>query len=64
MKKWALRVSVILCALALLATGSWWVWRTGYSADHVRSAKEAGHAENVYRLIRWGARADEIENLL
>ena len=64
MKHWLLRISVVLCALVVVTTGSWWSWREWYSADQIRAAKEAGDAEKVCRLLRWGARADEAENLL
>ena len=47
MKRCLLRVSVVLCALALLAGGSWWVWRQWYSADQFRAAVSV-----AYRLMR------------
>lgn len=40
------------------------MWREWYSAEQIRAAKEAGDAEKVYSLLRWGARADEVEDLL
>ena len=64
MKRWLLRIAVVLSALAVAASGSWYIWREFYSADHFRAAKEADDAAKVYRLLRWGARADEGENLL
>ena len=39
MKRWALRVSVFLCALAVLAGGAWRQW---WSAEHFREAVAEG----------------------
>ena len=54
-KSWALRISVVLCALMVLAMGSWWMWRVCYSAGQLRAANEAGDAAKVCRLLGWGA---------
>ena len=64
MKKPFLCIAVVLSALAVLVMGSWWAWREWYAAEQVRAAKEAGDAAKVCRLLRWGARADEVEDLL
>ena len=59
-----LRISVVLSALAVLAMESWWGWREWYSAEQINAARDAGDAEKVCRLLRWGARADKDEWLL
>ncbi len=64
MRRWALRISVVLCVLVVVAGGSWRVWRTWYSADQIHAAQESGDATKVCRLLRWGARADEADYLL
>jgi len=64
MRTHILRIAVVLCALAVVLTVTWRVWREWYSADEIRAAQEAGDAAKVCRLLRWGARAEEVENLL
>ena len=64
MKTWLLRTILALSALAVLVVGAWWGWREWYSADQIRAAKSAGDVEKVCRLLSWGARADEADNLL
>jgi len=64
MKCWVLRVTVVLCALAVVCVGSWWAWRTWYSPAQIRAAMQAHDAARVRLLLRWGARADKVANLL
>jgi len=58
MKRWLLRVSVVLCALAVLATGSWWGWREFYSAQVLLETVKNNDREGARRLLAWGARTD------
>ena len=59
MKRWLLRVSVLLCALAVLAVGGWWAWREWFSAEQFRAAMaegiETGDFSKAERLKPWGA---------
>ena len=55
MKRWFLRIAVVLCALALLAVAGWWVWRQWYSADQIRAAIWNHDMDRVSLLIRLGA---------
>ena len=55
MKRWLLGISVVVCALALLVTGGWWVWRAYYSAEQFREAVEGGDFGRAERLAGWGA---------
>ena len=55
MKRWVLRVSVVLCALAVLAAGSWWVWRVTVSAEQVGLALYSDDVDRARFLLRWGA---------
>ncbi len=55
MKKWLLTIAVLLCALAVLMTGAWWVWRGFYSAVQFRAAMAASDYERAERLLAWGA---------
>ena len=55
MKRWLLRVSVVLCALAVLGGGSWWVWREWYSTRHLQNAVNDNDADRMCLLIRLGA---------
>ena len=59
MKKHLLRIAVVLCALAVLAVGTWWVWRAYYSAEQFRAAVKEGIASGDFsraeRLKAWGA---------
>ena len=42
MKQWGLRISVALSALAVAASGSWYVWREFYSGEQFRTAIAEG----------------------
>ncbi len=55
MKRWLLRVSVVLCALAVLAVGGWWAWREFWSADQFGKAVAEGDFSRAERLKAWGA---------
>ena len=58
MRRWLLRVSVVLCALAVLAGGSWWAWREWWSAEHLLAAIEANNTKHAMDLLAWGPRVD------
>ena len=55
MKKPLLRIAVVLCALALLAVGSWWVWREWWAVGQLQAAMIANDVERVGLLLRLGA---------
>ena len=59
MKKWLLRIAVVLSALAVLLTGTWWAWRKWYSADQFREAVRKGFSigdfSRAERLMKLGA---------
>ena len=55
MKRWLLRISVVLCLLACMTMGSWWVWRIWYAADQLQAAITADDVGQVRFLIRFGA---------
>ena len=58
-KRWLLRIAVVLSSLALAASGSWYVWREFYSAGQFRTAVaegiETGDFSRAERLKKWGA---------
>jgi len=59
MKRWALRVSVVLSALAVALTVTWWGWRARWSAEQFRvavaEAIKTGDFSRAERLKEWGA---------
>jgi len=55
MKTWLLRISVTLCAMAVLLTGSWWVWREWWSAEQFSEAVRASRFERAKFLYTIGA---------
>jgi len=58
-KRRLLRIAVILSALAVAASGSWYIWREFYSAEQFRAAVvegiETGDLSRAERLKKWGA---------
>jgi len=58
-KRWLLRIAVVISALAVLASGSWYVWREFYSAEQFREAVKEGIESRDFsraeRLKWWGA---------
>ena len=58
MKRWLLRIAVILSALAVLASGGWWGWQTFWSSDQFPAAVKEGIETEDFstaeRLKRWG----------
>ena len=59
MKRWSLRIAVVLSALAVMAVGSRFIWQRFWSADQFREAVaegiETGDFSRAERLKRWGA---------
>ena len=59
MKRWLLRVSVVLCAMVVVAVGAWWMWREWWSAEQFRAAVAKGIKTGDFnwaeRLKKWGA---------
>ncbi len=53
-----LRISVVLAAVAVLATGTWSVWREFWSAKALLEAVKGQDTERAMRLLAWGARTD------
>ena len=60
MKRWLLRIAVLLSALAVLSVGSWWMWRKWYAAKQLQAAITADDVPQVKFLIRFGAPVDAI----
>ena len=58
MRPWLLRISVILAALAVIATGSWWTWHNYYSGLLLLDAVKAGNARRVGHLLAWRAKVN------
>jgi len=50
--------SMFFSGLLIAVSGSWWVWRTWYSADQIQAAVEADDVDRVALLIKLGAPVD------
>ena len=51
MKTWLLRISVVLCALTLLAVGSWWGWMRICSGRQLLNALDAPNPAKARFLL-------------
>ena len=59
MKRWLLRIAVVLSALAVLTVGAWWGWREWYSGEQLHAAVKTGDITRTRQLMAWGARTGE-----
>jgi len=55
MRRRLMIIATLLAVLMVMASGSWWVWRTWYAADQIHAAVEAYDEERVSLLIKLGA---------
>ena len=58
MNRWLLRIAVIVCALAVALTGTWWGWRKWWAVEQLVAAVEAGDVSRTRLLLTWGADPD------
>ena len=58
MKQRLLTASVLFSALAVVASGTWHIWRKYYSAASLLEAAKSSEYERAMRLVAWGARTD------
>ena len=58
MKIRLIRISVILCLLAIVLVGGWWIWRSFYSNDALTTAVRKGDLVQVNQLLSWGAQVN------
>ena len=55
MKRWFLRIAVVLCALAVLVVVPWLCWRKWWAVEQLQAAITANDAKRVCLLIKLGA---------
>ncbi len=55
MKRWLLRIAVVLSALMVLATGGWWMWRVVWSGEYLWNALKKGDADRTRLAFALGA---------
>ncbi len=60
MKRWVLRVSVVLCALVVVLTVCWLLWRNYLAPGLLLSSIAFGNTKRLNRLIYYGADIEKI----